>query len=67
MIDRRKKYRGAGEKTLHKESSIHLGFDLAGIGLLDKELLSLSLGLLRVNGLHQHALILELITLRSGI
>lgn len=41
----------------------YLSLDFAGIGLLDQELLSLGLSLLRVNSLHQDTLVLELITL----
>ncbi len=40
-----------------------LGLELSGIGLLNEQLLSGGLGLLVVNSLHQHTLVLVLVTL----
>lgn len=48
-------------------NSLQLGLQLSGLGLLDQKLLSLSLGLLGVDGLHQHSLVLELVTLGGRV
>lgn len=48
-------------------SSLQLGLQLFGLGLLDQKLLSLSFGFLGVDGLHQHSLVLELVTLGGRI
>jgi hypothetical protein len=46
---------------------LQLSLELAGISLLDQELLSLDLSLLGVDGLHQHSLVLVLVTLGGSV
>lgn len=46
---------------------LDLSAELAGSGLVGQSLLTQSLGLLAVDGLHEDTLVLELITLRCGI
>lgn len=47
--------------------SLGVGLLLSCLGLLDEELLALGLGLLGVDGLHQHALVLVLVTLGVAV
>eukprot|EP00286_Rhodomonas_abbreviata_P013350 CAMPEP_0181319304 /NCGR_PEP_ID=MMETSP1101-20121128/17494_1 /TAXON_ID=46948 /ORGANISM="Rhodomonas abbreviata, Strain Caron Lab Isolate" /LENGTH=261 /DNA_ID=CAMNT_0023426883 /DNA_START=49 /DNA_END=835 /DNA_ORIENTATION=+ len=47
--------------------SLYLGLDLSGLGLLHQQLLATDLCLLGVDSLHQHSLVLELVTLGGGV